>query len=224
MTKPDRSQSAAFIAGEGDAWYRRNRKDGAERNEEDALLSAYRELDLAPRRTLEIGASDGWRLEAMRRARPDAQYYGLDPSAAAVAGGRVRHPEIGLARGTAADLPFRSGCFDLVTLGFCLYLCDRADLFRIACEVDRVLAPDGFVAILDFHADEPHRNRYVHHEGLQSYKMDHSRMFTWNPAFQYVMQDIFAHAGEPVLTPDNQVAVTILRRDVVGAWPERTRP
>lgn len=218
------SQRAAFLASEGDAWFQRNCaswQDLAARAAGDPLLAAYRELDLAPRRALEVGASDGWRLEVMRRARPDARYCGLEPSARAVVAGRARHPEVALARGTADRLPYRAGSFELVTLGFCLYLCDRADLFRIAAEVDRVLAPEGFVAVFDFHADEPHCNPYAHRAGLHSYKMDHARLFTWNPAYRCALQDVFAHPGTAGMTPDNQVAVTILRRDLAAGWPAR---
>jgi ubiquinone/menaquinone biosynthesis C-methylase UbiE len=42
-------------------------------------------------------------------------------------------------QGTADELPFPNNSFDIVVFDFCLYLCDRLDLFKITAEADRVL-------------------------------------------------------------------------------------
>lgn len=217
-------QRDVFLATEGDRYFRRNRMHRPDLDEcagADLLLRSLADLELSPASVLEVGSSDGWRLESMRRTWPAARCAGVDPSAEAISAGAERYPELDLRRGTADDLPFEDGSFDLVVLGFCLYLCDRSDLFRIAAEVDRVLAPRGHIAIYDFHASQPHRNPYTHSAEMASYKMDYARLFDWNPAYHSVLRRMFAYDGGEI-TDDNVVAVNVLGRDEERAWRERT--
>jgi len=215
------SQRARFVASEGDAYHARNaRSETSAGVADDPVLAVLRPLALAPRRVLEIGAGDGSRLARLRAG--GMLCVGVEPSRAALASGSRRFPEVRRARATAERLPFARGAFELVILGFCLYLIDREDLFCVAAEVDRVLAPGAHVAIFDFLPDEPHRRRYVHADGLSSFKMDHAQMFLWNPAYRRVAQQTFTHPGGDARNADDRLAVSVLRRDVTAGWPERT--
>jgi SAM-dependent methyltransferase len=84
-------------------------------------------------------------------------------------------------QGTADILPFKDHYFDIIIFGFCLYLCDREDLFRIASEADRVLGEPGWLLILYFFSPFPKKNVYHFCKGVQSYKMDYRTLFTWHP-------------------------------------------
>jgi len=57
--------------------------------------------------------------------------------------------------GSADDLPFESDSFDGVIFGFCLYLCDHEDLFKIAQEADHVLRKKSWLVIKDFFSLRP---------------------------------------------------------------------
>lgn len=230
MSAAHRPQSSAFLASEGDAYFARNRgvhRDLAHAAAHDPLVSAYRELDLRPRSVLEIGASDGWRLGCLREAYGDsARLAGIDPSAAAVAAGRERFSGLELVVGTADALPFDDGAFELVAFGFCLYLCDRADLFRIAAEADRVLAEGGTLALFDFEAERPYRNPYGPLTALASYKFSARRMFAWNPGYRERYHATFPHPdgdgqAPATWTEDDLVAVTLLAKDTAAGWPTR---
>ena len=58
-----------------------------------------------------------------------ADCYGIEPSAQAVAAACAKG--INVMQGTADVLPFDNQSFDIVIFGFCLYLCDREDLFEL---------------------------------------------------------------------------------------------
>jgi ubiquinone/menaquinone biosynthesis C-methylase UbiE len=215
-------QKEVFLRSEGDGFYRRNQKDLAQmerRGVDDPIMKSLGALSLRPRRILEVGCSNGWRLALMRRAF-GAQCFGLDPSAEAVAQGMAEHSQITLTTGTAESLPYEHDAFDLVVFGFCLYLCDRQDLFRIAAEADRVLAAAGFLAILDFYPPFPYRNRYHHCDGLYSYKMDYGQMFLWNPAYRLATQSVFHIGRAASAPPDERLAVTVLQKDMQHAFPD----
>ncbi|OSO90613.1 hypothetical protein B7O87_09335 [Cylindrospermopsis raciborskii CENA303] len=78
---------------------------------------------------LEVGCGEGKRLEWIQKSL-DIECHGIDPSDKAV----TIAQEIGVraVRGTADHLPYPDETFDFLVFGFCLYLCDRDDLFRIA--------------------------------------------------------------------------------------------
>ncbi len=216
-------QREIFARWEGDGYFGRNpvTPDRLEQvAEDDLVLRALAEAGVDARLILEVGASNGWRLECLHRRRPGISCVGIEPSLAAVTEGARHFPDVKLIRGTAERLPFASGKFDLVILGFFLYLCDRDDLFRVAAETDRVLAPNGIVAIFDFCPPRPCRNPYSHRPGVFSYKMDYAQMFLWNPSYRRVLEKQALHPGAEENDLDSRTAVSLLRCDAETAFPD----
>jgi ubiquinone/menaquinone biosynthesis C-methylase UbiE len=216
------TQRDIFLGSEGDEWFTRNRVAlETKHSETDEVLAAIFEIRHQPSRVLEIGCADGWRLDQIR-AKFGAQCNGIDPSEAAIKEGSKKYSELKLEVGTADDLPFENNQFDTIIYGFCLYLCDRSDLFKVAAEGDRVLADGGFIVVLDFHVEAPYRNAYKHYEGLYSYKMDYSKLFSWSPAYRQIYQKVFPHNSEGSLDDlDALIAVTVLRKSASLSFPER---
>ncbi|MDO8533503.1 MAG: class I SAM-dependent methyltransferase, partial [Xanthobacteraceae bacterium] len=180
----DEEQKKIFISGEGDAWFARNRMaiEKTVKDKSDPVLMSIKELSVRPRDILEVGCANGWRLDLLAREY-GAKGTGIDPSEEAITDGRRRFPALELRRGTADTLSFADGRFDLLIYGFCLYLCDRHDLFRIVAEGDRVLAEGGHLVIYDFLVNEPHRRIYHHDPRLVSFKMNYAALFYANPAY-----------------------------------------
>ena len=213
------SQKAIFATTEADAWFRRNA--AASKTSVGSGSIAARllsEAGMKPRRVLEIGCSDGSRLEELRIAF-GCECFGVDPSQEAVESGSSRYPSISLSVGTADKLPYESASFDTVVFGFCLYLCDRQDLFKIGFEADRCLADPGALVITDFLPPFPYRNTYAHHPGVYSYKLNYSGMFTWNPAYSELARTL--HLGRDSSSPssiDARVASILLRKDGADAY------
>lgn len=222
MTK---GQKEIFINSEGDKFYERNVKEywikGKIKN--DQILQGIEFLNLQPKTVLEIGCSIGWRLHALSQ-KYRAKCFGIEPSLKAIKEGRRKYAKsaISLQRGTADILPFKDNMFDTVILGFCLYLCDRKDLFKIAYEVDRVLSDLGHIIIEDYHPTSfPYRNKYIYHPGMFSYKMDYSNMFSWNPAYKIIFKKIFFHLDfEQTNDPDERRSIIILKKDMQFSYPE----
>ncbi|MCB9989384.1 MAG: class I SAM-dependent methyltransferase [Rhodospirillales bacterium] len=214
-------QKKIFMEDEGNGWFSRNRivdEKLTAKAQIDPVLQMIEERRLAPLNVLEIGASNGWRLSVLKERNPDIQCAGIEPSAQAVA---EAFPGIDMHQGTAEALPFEESSFDLIVFGFCLYLCDRRDLFKIAAEADRVLMDGGYLIVYDFYAESPYKNPYAHVEGLFSYKMDYSRMFSWNPSYSTIHQMIAPHPGTTDTSPDNLVEITLMRKGLSEGWPDR---
>jgi ubiquinone/menaquinone biosynthesis C-methylase UbiE len=216
------NQKDVFLNGEGDAYFSRNRT--ALSNDEamakaDPVLPVLAGLHPFPKRVLEVGCANGWRLHRMRTLGAE-QCCGLDPSSDAVASGAKSYPKLLLQVGTADTLPFDDNAFDLVVFGFCLYLCDPSQHFRIVAEADRVLANGGHLVVFDFDPPAPYRNAYTHRPGIFSHKFDYSRLFLAHPHYRLREKRVAGHgpAGTSLL-PDDRVAVSLMIKDPSTAWP-----
>ena len=210
-------QRQVFLNSEGDAWYRRNCQISNEEKEnwqaQDPLAGLLTELPL-PRgedvSVLEIGCGQGLRLLRMQQEFC-WQVVGLDPSAEAVA--EVVRAGLKAHVATADSLPVADASVDLLIYGFCLYLCDRSDLFNIAAEAHRVLKPESWLAILDFWSPHQQINDYCHCPGVFSFKDNLPAMFSWHPSYVVTDHRLRHHANRGYTDdPKEWVAATILRR------------
>lgn len=211
------SQKKMFLQGEGDAWFQRNQISLAEETLIEPVLKPLTALGIRPKRILEIGCSAGSRLSIIANTF-NAECYGLDPSAKAIEHGGQCYPNLNLQQGTADELPYDSDFFDLVIFGFCLYLCDPTDYFKIAWQANRVLADRGFLLIKDFFSAYPYRNAYCHTEKLYSYKMEFSRMFCWHPAYTLLSRSYLEHRNPLTFDPHERIVVDLMRKDVAAGF------
>src|SRR5262245_9036553 len=121
-------QADMFLGGEGDAFYERN-KDKPRLP--DPVITAIETLNLKPKRVLELGCGTGWRLAELCERQPELLHaQGYDASAEAVS--NKVHPNIFQNDVLEALTHIRTGYYDMVIFGFCLYLVDREDLMFIA--------------------------------------------------------------------------------------------
>ena len=210
-------QKTVFLDSEANAWLNRNNQ-GNEINfdpQKDRLLPDLLELPLKNgMRVLEIGCSSAGRLLWLQE-NLGLECVGIEPSDQAVKIARDKGIEV--YQGTAESLPFEDTSFDLVIFGFCLCWCDRADLFRIAQEADRVLRNPGWLAILDFFSSTTFAHPYHHLEGISTYKMDYRTLFDWNPNYICMTHKVRHHV-ENTYTDDPQewVAVSVMRKNSMG--------
>lgn len=194
-------QSQIFLDGESAAWLERNQ--GKLGHKDDPVLLTMEKYQLKPKRVLEIGCANGWRLDILQRAW-GCDVSGIDPQLDTSFGGYIF-------QGTADDLDIIRTSFDAVIYGWCLYLTDPEDYFMIVTEGDRVLKDGGFLIIYDFFTDYPYKNKYKHKDGLFTHKMDFSKLWLGHPAYSLYGRDVF---GED----DNQTAVTILKKNMKTAF------
>jgi SAM-dependent methyltransferase len=216
MTRDDAGrQRDGFLDGAADDWFERNREAPADTPllRFDEIIATYLRPDRA---LLEVGCSDGRRLQRLDRMGPgQSRLAGIEPSAQAVAAGKAADPRLELVVGTAEALPFDDGAFDTVVLGFCLYLCDPGLLPRIVAETDRVLADGGTLAIIDFDPPTPRRREYRHRPGLWSHKMDYSVPFLAYPAYAAAeMLSISHHATAWSEDESERVGLKVLKKQV----------
>jgi ubiquinone/menaquinone biosynthesis C-methylase UbiE len=213
------NQKEIFLASEGDAWFSRNKEvvENFDFSANDEIVTCLREIiersgasTDRPLRILEIGCGDGSRLAYLSRTWP-VTAFGVEPSAQAV--GVACGRGVNAIQGTADQLPFTNAMFDIVVFGFCLYLSDREDLFRIAQEADRVLKSDAWLVVHDFYSKSPVRREYHHRSGLHTYKMDYRTLFCWHPSYTCYTHRVLHHVNhEYTDEPQEWVATSVIRK------------
>ncbi len=106
-------------------------------------------LTPAPRRILDVGCGTGYLLRQLAARCPQAELAGIDPAPAMIEAARAAAADdrLQLVAGTAEDLPWPAGTFDLVvsTTSFDHWADQQAGLAQCA----RVLAPGGWLLLTD---------------------------------------------------------------------------
>ncbi len=91
-------------------------REYTDRNDQEKppRIEAWRRLldGISPRRVLEIGCNVGWNLSYLATLGIP-ELHGVEPQRYAVERARARDPQLSVFQGTAFDLPFRDGWFDL---------------------------------------------------------------------------------------------------------------
>jgi ubiquinone/menaquinone biosynthesis C-methylase UbiE len=220
-TSGGQDQTALFEANEANAWFRRNRASlerGGAGFEVDLIENVLGAFRAEIRSVLEIGCGDGRKLERLAGFF-QAQGFGIEPSTDAVAAGSKRLHDAGntavtLAVGTADELPFSAGQFDLVHFGFSLYVVSRERIFLSLAQADRVLRAGGFMTILDFDPHAMHRRAYVHQQGIFSYKARYDEWFAATGHYHLVAKRSFSHASPDFSKDENErLALTVLYKE-----------
>jgi len=215
----DLEQKKIFLSSEGDQYFHRNREAYDSLDNGDELVELLKYIELNPGKILEVGCSNGVRLNNLKKQFPESRCYGIDPSSEAILAGSELFQDLSLSVGTADNLNFDNNSFNTIIFGFCLYLCDRNDLFKIAYEADRCLRDGGIILIKDFYPSYPYMNQYCYNDGVYSYKIDYPSMFKWNPAYNEIASIVFTHRGfDGIDNPDERVALTVIKKNEMAAY------
>lgn len=213
-----KKQKDIFLDFEGDIYFERNHLtiQNQEMGTKDPIIFALSNIIKKKNKNnnlklLEVGCGEGKRLKWISK-NYNIQCFGIDPSKKAVEIANVKN--VSVLKGTADQLKYDNEKFDFVIFGFCLYLCDREDLFQIAKETDRVLKKSGYIIIRDFFSTTPSSAVYRHNDNLLTYKMDYRKLFDWHPHYECIFHTVDT-ASKPVSKDDKSEwrATSIIRKN-----------
>jgi ubiquinone/menaquinone biosynthesis C-methylase UbiE len=188
-------QKDIFINKEGNQWFKRNsNRESKNFKDINSFIPLIKDNDTI----LEIGTSDGIKLDYLDRKTSglNLNLFGIDPSLESINAGSKKYQNLNLKQGTSDQLEFDNQYFDIVVLGFCLYLVDRELLFKTVSEVDRTLKQGGYVVIADFETPFPIKRKYEHLEGAFSYKNNYPKFFLGGGHYTLINKIHYSHSTE----------------------------
>jgi SAM-dependent methyltransferase len=218
-------QDSVFAEHEGNQWFERNSAalSHADRLRHDPVLRLIDLAGLMPVQVLEIGASNGYRLQTLHTTYGCAA-TAVEPSLAAINDGRARYPAIRFVQGVANDIPLAATeRFDLVIVNFVLHWIDRTTLLRSVAEIDRLVQDGGYLIIGDFYPAAPERVPYHHlpQAGIWTYKQDYPQLFLASNLYALVAQHAFHHATQQFqadVAPNERAQVALLRKTLTAHY------
>lgn len=218
------TQDDIFNSGEGDNWFKRNKEQilTESRIENDPVLKLLQLMKLVPGCVLEVGASNGYRLQEMQK-RYQCACYASDCSQEAVKDGAARYPDTKFTCCTASQMPYQDGQFDLVIINFVFTWIDRALLLRSVAELDRVLRDGGYLIIGDFHPSQPEKVKYHHlpSEDVWTYKQEYIDMFLSSNIYDllaFITGDCKDRNFSSSADPTRRTQVALLQKNLHGRY------
>jgi len=192
--------------GEGDAWFVRNLD---KLGKHDPVTDLIVNEGIKPKYALEVGCSNGWRLDKLRTIF-NCGIMGIEPSMkAGIAAAQLRVP---VHQMSASCLPVTREGYDLIIYGFCLYLTDPDDWLLIASEGDRALAPGGHLVIHDFDdVEKPHGVPYEHNDRVTSWHFDFARLWEAHPAYERVATRSLSGDRVTILKKQPRLQITSIK-------------
>ena len=190
-------QKKKFLLSEGNEWFKRNQTaydnyDFKKDNLIKTISEIYKKKNLKNNtKILEIGCGDGSRLEYLAKNIKIKKIYGIDPSKMAVK--KAISKGVLAKIGTADYLPFENKKFDMIIFGFCLYLVDDEDLFKVINEADRALNYNGYIIIFDFYSNKTKYYKYKHCKGIKSRHMNYKNLFISHPSYRLILEKKFIY-------------------------------
>jgi SAM-dependent methyltransferase len=212
------SQDNVFLDSEGDKWFERNVNSLASPHNDDFVINLIQLYNIAPKNVLEIGASNGWRLNEINQIY-DCNCVVVEPSELAIKAGKKMYPHIEFHRALANELPFENNRkFDLVIINFVFHWIGREQLLKSVSEIDRVLSDGGLLIIGDFMPDSPNKVNYHHIKDKQmwTYKQDYAKLFICSNIYKLIGCMTGHHETkklDPFVDNKSRMAVSLLKKD-----------
>lgn len=185
------TQNMIFKNGEGDQWYKRNKSKLVPK--EDYVCRMIENIGVRPQRIVELGCSNGYRLEHLRQ-KYHAVCYGYDISHEAIETGSKAFSHVHLAQKALHEVP-SDETFDLVICNFVLSWVDRNHLAQSMVTIDALVRGGGTLVLGDFCPDYQQKRKYHHlpNEEVYTYKQDYAAFFKAIGLYREVAVFTFNH-------------------------------
>lgn len=185
-------QDDIFNDYEGNHWFERN-KAALTPLRKDVITQIIQELKIYPKTIIEVGCSNGWRLEKLRKIY-NAKCYGIDISKDAVDFGKKDFPELTLNCIGLNDLKMDQE-FEMVICNFVLHWIDRKNILNVIANIDKLISPGGYLVLGDFLPDFNQKRRYHHlmDKYVYTYKQDYADTFKASGLYQELFRETYNH-------------------------------
>jgi predicted TPR repeat methyltransferase len=176
-----------FIKYDSDAFYKRSINRII--INKDRTFKIIKKNTIKFKNILEIGCQDGHREIIYKSLNKNIKYYGVDVSKKAIKIGKSYNRNIFNLSSLKIDKLNKK--FDLIVLGFILYLMNREDIFKQMDVIYKCLSPNGHLIIQDFESNITHYNQYRNYKKIFTYKTNYSNLLKSSNLFLLIDKKIY---------------------------------
>ena len=174
---------------EGDNWFLRNKKKlGKKQDNILVLLDLYK---VRPKKILDIGCANGYRLAALHK-KFKFEAYGVEPSQKAIKNGKAKWPFIKFIKARAENFKTENR-FDLIIVNFLFHWIFRKNLLEAIANIDKHLKQNGFLIIGDFRTESFLKRKYHHlpNKNMFTYKQPYEQIFVKSGFYREMAKIIY---------------------------------
>ncbi|MFN4152410.1 MAG: class I SAM-dependent methyltransferase, partial [Candidatus Sericytochromatia bacterium] len=165
---------------EGNNWFNRNKSyiDNKDLSN-DPIIKIIDLYDLKPDSIIDIGSSNGYRVNYIKDRVKSSINFAVDPSKEAIDDGKSKYPDINFINCLGEELNIQEK-FDLVIINFVFHWVYRENLFKFLYNIDSLVKENGFLIIGDFGVDSFIKREYSHlkDNSFHTWKQQYDNIFT----------------------------------------------
>lgn len=201
---------------EANNYFKRNIKKLSLQNlDNNFTLEGLKVSGINPKKILEIGCFNGYRLEQLRQHylinKRKVKCFGIDLSRLAIKDGKKKFPSIKLFELSSMNILNMRNQFDLIICDF-LYLLDRELIFEQFDLIYKSLNKDGYLVISDFDPMFPHFNINSNKKNFYSFKVDYSNFLTSSYLFKKIYFKNWTTTDKKTKYLDKNLSIAIYKK------------
>lgn len=207
---------------EADKYFLRNKNHLETEKIDEKILSLINNNSIKAKNILEIGCSNGNKLNQYSKLLKSKNSYGIDLSKKAISNGKKKYKNLKLSNLSSLEIGKIKINFDMIICGFFLYQLDREHIFRQFDLLYKKLTKNGFLLIWDFDPLFKHSNKNFRSKYLTSFKMSYDEFLVESGLFEiiYKFKYKISSKDKKNFKSDN-VALTLFKKiDFRKKYPE----
>ena len=166
----------------GDTWYKKVKFNS---NSSD-ILKIFQELNISGNNILEIGCGRGETLFKLKKKMKNTKLMGIDISKEAIKYCQKKYKNIRFQNLSSLKIRKLRGSFDIIILGYFLYLLPREKLFEQFDLITKKLNKNGILIINDFKTNYPCYNLNETNKKILSFKTDYVQFLTSSNNYELI--------------------------------------
>ena len=197
---------------EGDKWFLRNKNFLYFNKIDNSIKKLFINEKIKINSILEIGCSNGSKLNQYAKLLKSKINYGVDISKLAIEDGKKKYKKINFLNISSLEIDQINKKFDLIICGFFLTYLDRDILFKQFDLIFNKLKKNGFLLILDFDPLFKHYNKLHHQKNLECHKVSYDNFLTESGLFEMMYKKKYStKSSSKVKYKSNTISVTLFR-------------
>tara|TARA_B100000963_G_scaffold345719_1_gene350124 strand:+ start:2682 stop:3332 length:651 start_codon:yes stop_codon:yes gene_type:complete len=161
---------------------------------------------------LEIGCSNGNRLNQYSKLCKSKKNYGVDLSKKAILDGKRRYKDLKLLNISSIEIDKIKVNFDLIICGFFLYYLDRELIFKQFDLIHDKLSKNGLLLIWDWDPLFKHSNKDFNSKKLRTFKMNYDNFLIESGLFEIVYKQKYISSKRYKRFKSSSASLTLFKK------------